>query len=334
MTMIYHEEDGDMSFLSGKAVGVLGYGNLGRPIALNLRDSGVRVIISEVNSERRYLAQSESFSVFPVEELIRQVNIMMLLVSEEVMPEVYLHQVSPHLKRNDMLVVCNAYNIAFGYIEPPPFVDVGLIAPRTLGTVIRDRYLSEDGFYSFIAVGQDASGRAWNNLLALAKAMGTLRAGAVEIRLEQEAELDLFIQQAVLPAFHHILITSAQLLLRLGYPPEAAITDLYLSGEFTDYMDRVAQLGFMQTLNLMPLTSQYSILSRYERFEESKLERLMEITLEEIRSGKFAQEWAKERTNGYPRLKKLLKNRESMELWELEQQTLDLLYPYRNQNIE
>jgi ketol-acid reductoisomerase len=320
MTMIYHEDDGDLSFLAGKPVGVIGYGSLGRSIALNLRDSGVQVVVSEADASRENLAREEEFYVLPTVELVKRVSIILLLVSEEIMPEVYLSQVSPYLKRNDLLVVCNAYSIAFGYIEPPPFVDVGLIAPRTLGTVVRERYLDERGFYSFIAVGQDASSKAWSLLLALAKALGTLKAGAIEIRLEQEAELDLFIQQAVLPAFHHILITAAQLLLRMGYPPEAALTDLYLSGEFTDYMERAAQLGFMDALRSTSPTSQYGI--------------LMEIVLEEIRSGKFAQEWSKENADGQPRLKKLLRNREALELWELEQQTLDMLYPYRNDNFE
>jgi len=332
MTMVYHEEHGDLSYLSGMYVGIIGYGSMGRSAALNLRDSGVQVVVSEADTERSGLARSEGFPMLSTEEVVKRTGIIMLLVSDEIMPEVYLNQVSPHLKRHDMLVLCNAYNVAFGYIEPPPFVDVGLIAPRTLGDAVRARYISREGFYSFVAVGQDASGHAWPVVLALAKALGSLRAGAVEIRFEQEAELDLFIQQAVLPAFHHILITAANLLMQHGYPPEAALTDLYLSGEFTDYMARAAQIGFIEALRLTSLTSQYGVLSRFERFEESKLERVMEITLEEIRAGRFAQEWAKEYSDGIPRLKKLLKNRESMELWEMEQQTLDLLYPSRNEN--
>jgi len=162
-------------------------------------------------------------------------------------------------------------------------------------------------------------------VLAVARALGALRQGAVEIRFEQEAELDLFLQQAVLPAFHHIVITAANLLMNHGFPPEAVFTELYLSGETGDYLQQASRLGLMETLKLTSLTGQYGTLSRYERFNELKLERLMEITLEEIRSGRFAQEWAREFAADYPRLKQLLRERERMELWEMEQETLELM---------
>jgi ketol-acid reductoisomerase len=179
-----------------------------------------------------------------------------------------------------------------------------------------------------VAVGQDATGQAWPTVLALAKAIGSLRLGAVEVSMEQEAELDLFVQQAVMPVFHHVVITAARLLTRLGYPPEAALTDLYLSGEFIDYLQQAAESGLLHALELTSLTGQYGTISRMERFNELKMERLMEITLEEIRSGAFAKEWAKEYADGYPRLRKLLKIQQEMDLWELEQQTLDLLRRY------
>jgi ketol-acid reductoisomerase len=204
---------------------------------------------------------------------------------------------------------------------------VGLVAPRTFGIAIRERYLSGEGFYSFVAVGQDATRNAWPTVLAIAKAVGSLRAGAIEISMEQEAELDLFIQQAVLPAFHHIILTAAHLLMKMGYPPEAALTELYISGEFSDYLYRASHSGLLRTLQLTSLTAQYGTITRQERFNELKLERLMEITLEEIRRGDFAQEWAKEYADGYSRLRKLLEIQKKLDLWELEQQTLDLLRP-------
>jgi len=188
---------------------------------------------------------------------------------------------------------------------------VGLIAPRTLGVAVREHYLSDRGFFSFVAVGQDASGQAWNMVLALARAVGSLRAdaGAVEIAFEREAELDLFVQQAIMPMLHHMLVAAAQILSDAGYPPEAAFTDLYLSGELQDLLQRAAQEGLFPALRLASLTSQYGTFSRLERFNDLKLERLMEVTLEEIRSGAFAKEWAKEYGDGYHRLRKLLRAR-------------------------
>ena len=323
MTIVYHEEDGDLNYLTGRIVSVIGYGSLGRPVALNLRDSGIQLIVGRRGEEPPGDADGLTFST--IEEAVKNSHIIMMLLPDEAMPEVYLKQVSPNLLRGHTLIFGSAYNVAFGFIEPPPFVDVGLIAPRTLGPAVRERYEQGQGFHSFVAVGQDGSGQAWRTVLALARAMGSLRAGAVEVSFEQEAELDLFIQQAVLPAFHHIMITAAHVLVEAGYPPEAALTDLYLSGEFTYYLEQAASSGLMHALRLAPLTSQYGTLSRLDRFSELKLERLMEVTLEEIRAGRFAHEWAKEYADGYRRLNSLLKSHVDMEMWELEQQTLDML---------
>jgi ketol-acid reductoisomerase len=121
------------------------------------------------------------------------------------------------------------------------------------------------------------------------------------------------------------MLTAAALLIREGYPPEPVLTDLYLSGAFSRILEQASEHGLMHALKLGSLASQYGTLSRFERFNELKMERLMEMALEEIRGGKFSQEWSKEYAADYPRLKQLMKNRENMELWELEQQTLELL---------
>lgn len=328
MTVIYHEDDGNLNLLSGRTVGVIGYGNLGRPVALNLRDSGARVMIGVREDETREQAIVDEFEPLAIEEMVTKCHILLLMLPDEVLPEVYLEAVSPSLQRGHLLIFASGYNVAFGYIEPPPFVDVGMIAPRTIGAAVRSRYLDGRGFYSFVGVGQDATGTAWDVVLGLAKAMGSLRAGAIELTMEQEAELDLFVQQAILPAFHHIMTTAAHVLLEVGYPPEAAMMDLYISGEFTDYLSRASQQGLLHALRLSSLTGQYGIFSRLERFKELKLERLMEVTLEEIRSGDFSKEWAREYEDGYPRLRNLIRTQERIDLWELEQQTIDMLQGY------
>lgn len=325
MTVVYHEADGNLNDLDGKQIGIIGYGNMGCPLALNLRDSGLNLLVCDNREEREDEARAAGLSVAPILQVVQNCDVLMLLYRDETMPQIYLEQVSPYLRRGQTLIFSSAYNIAFGFIEAPPFVDVGLVAARTNGSAVRERYERGEGFTSFVAVAQDATGTAWNTVLAIARAAGALRGGAVEIRFEQEAELDLFLQQAVLPAFHSIVITAAALLMERGFPPEAVFTELYLSGETADYLKQASRSGLLETLRMAGLTSQYGTLSRFDRFKELKLERLMEITLDEIRSGKFAQEWAKEYAADYPRLKQLLKLRERMDLWELEQQTLEML---------
>ncbi len=334
MPIVYTDDDADLNDLSGKTVGVIGYGNLGRSFALNLHDSGIQVLVGENDDSRRQQAVDEGFQLADIPDIVRQTQVLLLLLPDEIMPQVYLTAISPHLSRGDMLIFASAYNVTFGYIEAPPFVDVGLIAPRTLGVAVRERYENGEGFFSFLAVGQDATGKAWPVVLSLAKAIGSLRAGGIEIAFEREAELDLFVQQAILPAFHHIMLTAAQLLIDEGYPPEAAFTDLYLSGEFQDYLKLSSQMGLMPALRRASLTSQYGTYSRLERFEDLKLQRLMEVTLKEIRQGDFAKEWAKEYADGYHRLRKLLRHSEKMEIWEWEQQALDLLHPFRDVDDE
>jgi ketol-acid reductoisomerase len=325
MTVVYHEEDGDLNELAGKPVAVIGYGGLGRPVAWNLRDSGIEVIVGTRTDETRSAAEADGFNALRIDEAVQQAQIIMMLLPDEAMAQTYLEQVSPHLVRGHMLVFSSAYNITFGFIEAPPFVDVALIAPRVPGAAVRASFEQNEGFISFIAVGQEASGQAWNLLLALAKAVGTLKAGAIELSFERETELDLFTQQAMMPAFYHILMTAANLLLAKGYPPEAVLTELYLSGEFTYYLQEARQIGLLNIFKQTPLTNQFGIFSRMDRFNDLKLERLMEVTLDEIHAGDFAKEWTKEYADGYRRLKSLLKSQDSLEIWELEQQTLDLL---------
>jgi ketol-acid reductoisomerase len=326
MSFTYYENDGDLAFLEGRTVACVGYGNMGRPCALNLRDSGVSVLVSDPSAEKGELAQGEGFAVVSISKAAQDADVLMLLMRDETMPQVYIDHISPHLRRGQSLIFSSAYNIAFGFIEAPSFVDVGLVAARTLGKAVRERYVEGTGFTSFVAVGQDASRQAWQTVLAVARALGALRGGAIEIRFEQEAELDLFLQQAVLPVFHEAIIKAADVLMRAGYPPDAVFTELYLSGESSDYLEQAARYGLLNALKSSSLTSQYGTLSRSERIDDLKLERTMEITLDEIRNGRFAQEWAREYAADYPRLKHLLKQRETLDLWELEQQTLDMLH--------
>ncbi len=334
MTVIYHDEHANPAYLTDKRIAVIGYGQFGRPVALNLRDSEVNLMIGALNDASGQTAVNDGMRVGSIAEAVQQSDILIMLLPDEIMPAIYLEQISPHLRRGHTLIFSSAYTVMFRFIEPPPFVDVGLIAPRIPGAVLHELYESGQGFQSFVAVGQDSSGQSWTTILAVAQAVGALRQGGIEVSFEQETELDLFVHQAILPAIHNLLTTAASLLLSRGYPPEAVFTELYLSGELAFYLKQASQFGLLNTLNLAPRINQYGTTSRIDRFDELKLQRLMEDALKDIHSGDFAREWTKEASDNYRRLRGFLKLQENLELWELEQQTLELLGRDTEENSE
>ncbi len=327
MSVIYKENATTLDILLGVPVGVIGYGNLGRPLAWNMRDSGldVRVGVREVDSDNYRQAVEDGFNPKLIEETASESPIKFMLLPDEVMPQTYLDRILPHLNRNDTLIFASGYNIAFGYIEPPPFVDVGLLAPRCVPSTVRKRYLEKEGFYSLVGVGQDASGRVFETVLALAKACGSLMAGAIEVTIEQETELDLYLQQAVLPFVMHLLTTSANMLLDKGYPAEAVMLDLYISGEFNEYIAYAEKEGLLHALRQSTMAAQFGFFSRLERYKDMNLERILDQTLKDIRDRSFSKEWAKEYADGYPRLKRLLKAQENLDLWQTEHDVIEAL---------
>ncbi|PJF38922.1 MAG: ketol-acid reductoisomerase, partial [Phototrophicales bacterium] len=279
------------------------------------------------NQADRYasLAASDGFQVLSIEQASKEANLIFMLLPDEVMPHIYLENVAPHLRTNDMLIFASGYSVAYGFIEPPSYVDAGLIAPRHLGVAVRDGFVSGLGYPCYVAVAQDYTGQAWNRLLAAALAVGALRQGAIEVSFNQEVELDLFMQQAVLPAIHHTLLAAAEVLINEGYSPEVALTELYLSGELGAILARAAIAGWSRALRRMSPTAQYGILSRTLDFQEMKMRRQMETILDDIRNGDFAQEWSSEFRDGYPRMQQMRRRFESSPMWRYEKEVLEIL---------
>lgn len=315
MPAFFTEADADSSALAGLAVALLGYSELGSAAAHNLRESGLTVIIGTDNVQAADQARMAGFEVTAAADAALRSPILLLAEPDERLPAFYFERVAPALRVGDTLVFLSGYCLAFGLIEPPPFVDTVLIAPRGSAAALRRAYQSGTRSPSFIAVEQDSSGKAWQRALALARALGALRGGALEVTAQQEAELRLFTQQTILPALHHLLTTAAELLIREGYPPEASLLELYLSGELARLLEEGAQHGLLGALERTSSVTQYSLLSRLERFTDAKLIRLLENALDEIRSGKFAQEWSSECLNGTARLNALRAKRATLALW-------------------
>jgi ketol-acid reductoisomerase len=322
---LYHDQDADLGMLEGKRIAVIGYGNQGRAQALNLRDGGLDVVVGNREDEFARQAGEDGLAVLSIGGAAAEAGVVLLLIPDEVMPEVFEAQIAPHLAEGTVLVFASGYNIAFGRITPPPSLDVVLVAPRMIGAGVRDLYLAGRGFPSFIGVEQDHSGQARAIALALAKGIGSTRMGVVEVTFAQEAELDLFTEQCFGPAFGQVLTTSVNLLLDEGYPPEAVLLELYMSGELSYTLAKIAELGLVEQTSLHSRTSQYGSMSRGMRFILPELRTKMQEGLAEIRSGQFAQEWAEEQAAGAPTLAMLKEAARSLPLHRLEHELRDAL---------
>lgn len=326
MAVIYRDADANLGLLMDKTIGVLGYGNMGRAMALNLRDSAFPVLVGNSSDDYAERAYRDGFEVTSIADATARADIILLLLPDEITPQIYVQDIAPHLQPDNLLAFASGYTITFGFVEPPPFVDVVLIAPQTTGYRVRESYTEGTGFASFVAVEQDASGDAWARVLSIGKAIGALHKGAVELTFQQETELDLFAQQALLPALHSALQTALEVLNREGFPPEAIALSQYLSGELGYIASRWSEEGIPASLDMHSRTAQFGLLSRIDRFKEVKLKRQMESALDMIRSGDFAQEWASDYADGYPRLQALRRQLEALSIWDHERETLEQLH--------
>jgi ketol-acid reductoisomerase len=314
MSQIYHDDDADLNDLEDQTVALIGYGNQGRSQALNLRDSGVNIIIGNIQDHAATKATEDGFSVSSITEACEQADVVMLLVPDEVMPEVFKTHVAPNLVPGNLVVFASGYNIAFNLITPPDFLDVALVAPRMIGVGVRETFIAKTGFPSFVSVHHDASGNAKARMLAIAKGIGSTRAGCIEMSMHDEATLDLFTEQAFGPAFGRVLMTAIELLIEAGYPPEAVLLELYLSGEFAYSFEKMREVGMMKQMDFHSRTSQYGTVTRSARFmalAEPIKEKMSEV-LEEIRSGTFADEWSNQQPTAIALFEKIREARDKM----------------------
>jgi len=315
---IFHDADADPTALAGKTVAVIGYGNQGGSQALNLRDSGLATIVGNVDDEYAARARADGFTVLPIADACARADVVLLLVPDEVMPAVYETSVRPHLRPGAMLDFASGYTVAFGLIVPPPGVDVVLIAPRMIGPGVRDTYVAGRGFPSFVALHQDASGDGMRRLLALAHALGSTRAGCILMSMHDEATLDLFTEQAFGPAFGRVFMAAIDTLVGAGYPPEAVLLELYLSGELGYAFEKIREVGMMRQMDFHSHTSQYGSLTRSARFGDLDLESRMRTILREIQDGTFAREWSGAGAEGMEMLARVKALRDQLPLtgWE------------------
>ena len=299
MTRMYFEEDSDLRHLDGQTICIVGYGNQGRSQALNMRDSGLNVMVGSRRDASYRTALQDGFAVFEVDEAVARSDVIFLLVPDEVMPQVFEQDIAANLAPGAMLVFASGYNITFGLINPPSDVDVVMIAPRMIGAGVRDTYLSGKGFPSLIAVHQAATETAFERMLALCEGIGSTRMGVIESSFLEETTVDLFAEQV---GFLYAVRRYCEVLVEAGCSPEAAMLEFYASGEGIETAKAYRDLGLWDQITLHSRTSQYgqevtSLLSPKE--EESERARLRAI-ISHIQDGSFAREWTAEQEAGFP----------------------------------
>jgi ketol-acid reductoisomerase len=292
---IFFDEDADLSLLDGK-IAVIGYGNQGRAQAQNVRDSGLEVIIGSIRDGFWDIAESDGFTVMDIPEAVEKARFVLLLVPDELQPQVYEQSIKSHLSQDKVICFASGYSITFDLIEPSEEVDTILVAPRMIGAGVRDSYKEGKGFHSFIAVENDSSGHAREIALAIAKAIGSTKPGGsiIEVTFRQETELDLFNEQCFGAAFGHVLMTAVDVAIEAGYPPEAVLVDIYMSGEYSYNMLQMAKVGVLEQTRLHSRCSQYGSMSRALRYVNPELREQMLETLKEIQDGSFANEFQQE----------------------------------------
>jgi ketol-acid reductoisomerase len=312
MTTIVHETDADLSALDGAAVAVVGYGNQGRPWALNLRDSGldVRVCVRADRTRERAAADG-----FVTDELATAstADVICVLVPDDAVATLPLRP-----DPGALVVLASGYVLAFGLVDLD--CDVGLVAPRMLGPEVRRCYEEGVGFISGVGVHRDGTGRGRERILAVAKAIGGLRQGAIELTATQEAVLDLAVEQALAPALRQVTQSFLTVMLERGIPLEAILTELFLSGEVERTYRLLRTEGYAAQMEHHSPASQYGQLSRIPAFEHLDVATPMRAIVDDIASGRFADEWQAEHDAGFPALERLKRDAVGPEVqaWERE----------------
>jgi len=300
MANLYYDRDADLSLLKDKTVAVIGYGSQGHAHALNLRDSGVKVIVGlHEGSKSRVKAQADGLTVMTVPEAAKAANIIMILIPDTIQAKIYNEQIAPNLKPGDTLMFAHGFNIRYGQIKPPDFVDVSMVAPKAPGHRVREVFVEGGGTPCLVAVEQDKSGHAKAQALAYAKGIGGTRAGVLETTFAEETETDLFGEQAVLCGGVSALVKAGfETLVKAGYQPEVAYFECL--HELKLIVDLMYQGGLSYMWYSVSDTAEHGGYTGGERLITEETMGEMDKMLKEIQDGTYARNWIDENVNGRP----------------------------------
>src|SRR5215475_10771567 len=307
---VYTDKDADLQALQGKVCGIIGFGSQGHAHALNLKDSGVDVIIGlHAGSKSAPVAKENGFEVFSVRELAQRADIIFFATPDLRSAGIYQGEVAPELKKGKTLLFSHGFAIHFQTITPPAEVDVIMVAPKGPGHIVRRQYLEGKGVPALIAVYQNPSRQAKKVALAWAKGIGATRAGVLETTFKEETETDLFGEQAVLcGGLTSLTLAGYETLVEAGYQPEMAYFEcLHELKLIVDLMNEAGISGMRFSISE---TAKWGDVSVGPKIVDSAVKKRMKKALKDIQTGKFAKEWVKEYQGGYKKYNALLKKGE------------------------
>jgi ketol-acid reductoisomerase len=302
---VYYEKDADPGLIHGRKVAVIGYGSQGHAHALNLRDSGVDVRVGlRDGSSSKGKAEAAGLRVLPIGDAAAEADVIMILLPDTEQKSVYEADIAGNLKDGDALLFAHGFNVRFGRIKAPAGVDVAMVAPKGPGHLVRRTYEEGGGVPSLVAVEQDATGKAKDLALSYADAIGATRAGVLDTTFAEETETDLFGEQVVLcGGLTELIMAGFETLVDAGYQPESAYFECL--HEVKLIVDLMYEGGIAGMRFSISDTAEYGDLTRGPRVVTQETRAEMKRILEEIRSGKCADEWIAENENGRPNYKSL-----------------------------
>ncbi|MBE0656796.1 MAG: ketol-acid reductoisomerase [Bryobacteraceae bacterium] len=294
----YYEKDGSLSRLEGKTVAIIGYGSQGHAHALNLRDSGVDVVVAEMAGTPNWQrAEAAGLRIMSAADASKIASVIMILVPDHVQALVYEKEIAPNMTAGKTLMFAHGFNIHFGQIVPPADVDVSMIAPKAPGHRVRELFTEGVGVPALVAVQQNASGKALENALAYALALGCLKAGVIETSFREETESDLFGEQVVLCGGVSELIRAGfETLTEAGYAPEIAYFECL--HELKLIVDLIYEGGLGYMRYSVSDTAEYGDYTAGPRIITAETRKEMKKILSEIQSGAFAKQWMDENRSG------------------------------------
>ncbi len=300
MARIFKDEEANFEVLKDKTIAIIGYGNQGEAHSLNLRDSGLRVIVAELpDSPAWRRAEEAGFSVVSAKEAASMGDVVMLLVPDTIQPRLWEEEIAPNIREGIALGFAHGFNIHYNQIKPPSTIDVFMVAPKGPGRLVRRMFEEGKGVPSLVAVEQDVTGSAWDIALAYAKGLGSTRVGVIQTTFKEETETDLFGEQVVLCGGVTALIKAGwETLVEAGYQPEVAYFECL--HELKLIVDLIYEGGIAYMRRSISDTAEYGDMTRGPRIIDELVREEMKEILKEIQRGEFAREWIMEGRAGMP----------------------------------